>query len=412
MVGPDYRRPPAIVPVAYKEAPGWTQAQPEDAMPKGDWWTLYGDPDLDRLEPLVVVSNQTLAADYFAYQQALAIVAETQGGLYPTVGLTGSATRSAQGNSGGGNVSTNVGSGAFSFSSGGARTSGTFEGSVDWTPDIWGKIRREVQGDVAAAQVSQADLANATLSAQATLASDYVDLRAADSNIALLRQTVAAYQRSLQITENQFNAGVAASSDVITARTQLEGAQAQLISAGEARAQYEHAIAVLTGHPPSALTLPAGALMTNIPVVPAGVPSTLLQRRPDIAAAERNMADENAQIGVAEAAFYPTISLSALGGFSADPINGLFSLSNTLWSLGTNASETLFEGGTRTATVEAAEFGYDESVANYRQTVLSAFQDVENDLSNLRILAEQAQSEQAAVTDAARAVQIALSKAL
>jgi NodT family efflux transporter outer membrane factor (OMF) lipoprotein len=410
MVGPDYRRPPAIVPVAYKEAPGWTQAQPEDAMPKGDWWTLYGDPDLDRLEPLVVVSNQTLAADYFAYQQALAIVAETQGGLYPTVGLTGSATRSAQGNSGGGNVSTNVGSGAFSFSSGGARTSGTFEGSVDWTPDIWGKIRREVQGDVAAAQVSQADLANATLSAQATLASDYVDLRAADSNIALLRQTVAAYQRSLQITENQFNAGVAASSDVITARTQLEGAQAQLISAGEARAQYEHAIAVLTGHPPSALTLPAGALMTNIPVVPAGVPSTLLQRRPDIAAAERNMADENAQIGVAEAAFYPTISLSALGGFSADPINGLFSLSNTLWSLGTNASETLFEGGTRTATVEAAEFGYDESVANYRQTVLSAFQDVENDLSNLRILAEQAQSEQAAVTDAARAVQIALNE--
>ncbi len=409
MVGPNYHKPPAIVPVAYKEAPGWTRAQPSDAMPKGDWWTMYNDPDLNRLEPLVVVSNQTLAADYAAYQQALEIVAETQGGLYPTVGLTGSATRSAQGN-GSGSASTNSGSGSYSFSSGGARTSGTFEGSVDWTPDIWGKIRREVQGYVAAAEVSQADLANATLSAQATLASDYVSLRAADSNISLLQQTVTAYQRSLQITENQYNAGVAAASDVLTARTQLEGAQAQLINAGEVRAQYEHAIAVLTGHAPIDLTLPPGRLMTSIPIVPTGLPSTLLQRRPDIAAAERSMADQNAQIGVAEAAFYPTISLSALGGFSANPINGLFSLSNSLWSLGTSASETLFQGGTRTATVRAAEFGYDQSVATYRQTVLSAFQNVEDDLSNLRILAEQAQSEQAAVTDATQAVQIALNE--
>ena len=409
MVGPNYHKPPAIVPVAYKEAPGWTRAQPSDAMPKGDWWKMYNDPDLNRLEPLVVVSNQTLAADYAAYQQALEIVAETQGGLYPTVGLTGSATRSAQGN-GSGSASTNSGSGSYSFSSGGARTSGTFEGSVDWTPDIWGKIRREVQGYVAAAEVSQADLANATLSAQATLASDYVSLRAADSNISLLQQTVTAYQRSLQITENQYNAGVAAASDVLTARTQLEGAQAQLINAGEVRAQYEHAIAVLTGHAPIDLTLPPGRLMTSIPIVPTGLPSTLLQRRPDIAAAERSMADQNAQIGVAEAAFYPTISLSALGGFSANPINGLFSLSNSLWSLGTSASETLFQGGTRTATVRAAEFGYDQSVATYRQTVLSAFQNVEDDLSNLRILAEQAQSEQAAVTDATQAVQIALNE--
>jgi len=410
LVGPDYHRPAAIVPVAYKEAPGWTEAAPADGIPKGDWWTLYGDPDLNRLEPLVAVSNQTLAADYAAYQQALEIVAETQGGLYPTVGLTGSATRAAQGNGGSGHVSTNAGSGGYTISSGGARTSGTFEGSVDWTPDIWGKIRREVEGDIAAAEVSQADLANATLSAQATLASDYVDLRAADSQITLLQQTVTAYQRSLQITQNQFNAGVAAPSDVLTARTQLEGAQAQLISAGEARAQYEHAIAVLAGHAPVDLTIPPGALMTNIPVVPAGLPATLLQRRPDIAAAERTMAEENAQIGVADAAFYPDISLSALGGYSADPITGLFSVSNALWSLGTDASETLFEGGTRTATVKAAEFGYDEGVATYRQTVLSAFQNVEDDLSNLRILAEQAQSLQAAVTDASRAVQIALNE--
>jgi NodT family efflux transporter outer membrane factor (OMF) lipoprotein len=409
LVGPNYKKPASIVPIAYKEVPGWQQAAPADAIPKGAWWTLYGDPDLNRLEPMVVVSNQTLAADYFAYQQALEIVAETQGGLYPTLGLTGSATRAAEGNGGSGNVSTAKGASGYSVSNG-PRTSGTFEGSADWTPDIWGQIRREVEGDVAAAAVSQADLANATLSAQATLASDYVDLRAADSNISLLRQTVAAYQRSLQITQNQFNAGVAAPSDVLTARTQLDGAEAQLISAGEARAQYEHAIAVLAGHAPIDVTIPPGALMTKIPVVPAGLPSTLLQRRPDIAAAERSMAEQNAQIGVAEAAFYPTISLSALGGFSADPINGLFSVGNSLWSLGTNASETLFEGGTRTATVRAAEFGYDESIANYRQTVLSAFQDVENDLSNLRILAEQAVAEQAAVTDANRAVQIALNE--
>jgi NodT family efflux transporter outer membrane factor (OMF) lipoprotein len=226
----------------------------------------------------------------------------------------------------------------------------------------------------------------------------------------LLQQTVTAYQRTLQITVNQYNAGVAALSDVLTARTQLEGAQAQLVSEAATRAQYEHAIAVLTGHAPVDLSIPAGALMTEIPVVPSGVPSSLLQRRPDIAAAERTMAEENAQIGVAVAAFYPDISLSALGGFSADPITGLFSAGNTLWSLGTDASQTLFEGGTRVATVKAARFAYDESIANYRETVLTAFQDVENDLSNLRILAQQAQAEQAAVSDASHAVQIALNE--
>jgi len=417
MVGPDYHKPAAIVPAAYKEAPasGWKQAAPSDGIPKGRWWTLYNDPDLNRLEPLVQVSNQTVAADYAAYEQAQQIVAEAQGGLFPTVGLTGSATREGSGG-GSGSSSSIVSSGSSSGGSSGfsvnngPRTSGSFEGSVDWTPDIWGKIRREVQGDIAAAQVSQADLANATLSAQASLATDYVDLRGADSDILLLQQTVTAYQRSLQITENQFNAGVAAPSDVLTARTQLEGAQAQLISEGAVRAQYEHAIAVLAGHAPIDLTLPPGALMTQVPVVPAGLPSSLLERRPDIAAAERTMAEQNAQIGVAVAAFYPDISLSALGGYSADPITGLFSVSNALWSLGTNASETLFEGGTRTATVKAARFAYDESVADYRQTVLTAFQGVEDDLSNLRILAQQAQEEQAAVNDASRAVQIALNE--
>ncbi|OYV33972.1 MAG: RND transporter, partial [Acidocella sp. 20-61-6] len=343
MVGPDYKQPLMTAPAAYKEAPGWVQAQPSDAAPKGEWWVVFNDPDLNQLEPLVAINNQTLAADYAAFEQAEAITDEVRGQLFPNIGLNGSATRAATG-----------GAGAAS----GPHTSGTFEGSVSWSPDIWGKIRRQIEVNNAAAQASAADLANATLSEQALLATDYVDLRGSDAQISLLQQTVAAYQRSLQIAQNQFNAGVAPPLDVITARTQFEGAQAQLISAGEARAQYEHAIAVLIGHAPADLSLPAGLQIAEMPEIPVGVPSTLLQRRPDIAAAERVMAENNAQIGVAIGAFYPTISLSALGGFSANPISGLFSASNALWSLGSSASETLFNGGTRSATVAAAKFGY------------------------------------------------------
>jgi NodT family efflux transporter outer membrane factor (OMF) lipoprotein len=434
LVGPDYDKPAFHAPPAYKEAPGWTQAQPMDGVPKGEWWTIYGDPDLDKLEPLVAVNNQTVAENYFAYEQSLEIVKEVRGELFPTVSLTGSATREGSGQSGGGGTSlisttststtttggstptattpvvSTGGTSGYSGSGNGPRTSGSFEGAIDWTPDLWGKIRRQIESDKAAAQVSAADLANATLSEQAALATDYIDLRGADAQIQLLQATVTAYQKSLQITVNQYNAGVAAQSDVITARTTLEGAQAQLIAAGETRAQYEHAIAVLVGHAPSDLTLPPGALMTNIPDIPAGIPSALLERRPDIAAAERAMAEENALIGVAVGAYYPNLSLSALGGFSADPIGGLFSVGNSLWSLGANASETLYEGGTRSAAVGAASFTYQESIATYRQTVLTAFQQVEDALSDLRILAQQAQAEQAAVNDATQSVQIALNE--
>jgi NodT family efflux transporter outer membrane factor (OMF) lipoprotein len=400
-VGPDYHAPAMPAPASYGEAPGWVAAAPADGAPKGAWWTIYGDPELDDLAAQVAVNNQSLAADYDAYEQAVALVAQAQGGLYPSLGLTGSATRAAQGGGQGGG---GQGVGA------GPRSSATLQGSAGWTPDIWGKIRRQVEQSRASAQVSAADLANATLAAQAALASDYVLLRAADSQISLLGQTVAAYQRSLRIAENQVNAGVAAPLDVITARTQLEGAQAQLIAAGAARAEYEHAIAVLIGQAPAALSIPPGALMASVPEVPAGVPATLLERRPDIAAAERAMAAANAQIGVAVGAFYPDLSLSALGGFSADPIAGLFSASNALWSLGADASATLFEGGARSAAVRAARFGYDQSVASYRQSVLSAFQQVEDALSNLRILADQAAVEDQAVRDAQAAVTIALNE--
>jgi NodT family efflux transporter outer membrane factor (OMF) lipoprotein len=410
MVGPDYHRPKLVVPAAYKEAAGWVPAKPADAAPKGDWWRQFGDPVLDRLEPQVAVNNATVAQSYYAYQQSLEIVQEVRGGLFPTVGLTGSATRSGQGGGSGSSASV---TGALARSSGyssGPRTSGTFEGTVDWTPDIWGKIRREVQGDVAAAQVSAADLANATLSAQATLAIDYVDLRTSDALVALYRQTVAADRRSLEFAQNQTRAGVAAPSDVFTAEAQLAAAQAQLINAGAARASYEHAIAVLVGRAPAALTLPAGPQPQNVPVPPPGVPSTLLQRRPDIAAAERAMDEANAQVGVDIAAYYPSLSLSALGGYSADPIGGLFNVANSLWSLGANMSATLFEGGTRSATVAAARDAYDAAVASYRQTVLSAFQSVETDLSDLRIYGQEAPVQAQAVRDAERGLQIALNE--
>ena len=403
MVGPDYHKPVLNVPPAYKTAPGWVQAAPDDGAPKGEWWTSYNDPLLNQLEPQVAVNNATVKADYYAYMEAAAEVREVQGGLFPTLGLTGSADR-ASGSSSGSSTSS---SGHIAF---GPSTSGTFEGTASWTPDIWGKIRRQLQENTAAAQVSAADLANATLSTQGALASDYVDLRDADASIALYQQTVAAYQRSLQITENQEAAGTAAPSDVITARTQLEGAQASLIAEGAVRAQYEHAMAVLTGQMPESFSIPSGMQIMDVPVAPAGVPSTLLERRPDIAAAERTMAEQNAAIGVAVGAYYPDITLSALGGYSADPIGSLFSASHALWSLGTDASETLFEGGVRSAAVTAAQDAYYESEENYRATVLSAFQNVETDLSNLQIYANQAQVQTQAVADAGRAVQISLNE--
>lgn len=397
MVGPDYHKPPLAVPAAYKTAPGWVQAQPADTAPKGQWWENFQDPALNRLEAQVAVNNATLAADYYAYTQAVALAQEARGGLFPTLGLTGSATRSAEDS-------------ASAATHGGPSTSGTFEGQAGWSLDIWGKIRRQVQSDVANAQASAADLANATLSAQAALASDYVDLRTADANIALLRQTVAAYQRSLRITQNKYAAGTVSQSDVITAQTELDGAQSSLVAQGAARAQYEHAIAVLTGHAPAELAIPEGPQIAGVPQAPPQVPSTLLERRPDIAAAERSMAAQNALIGVAVGAYYPDLSLSALGGFSANPITGLFETSNALWSLGTSATEDVFEGGARGQAVLAAKAGYLESVETYRQTVLSAFQDVENDLSNLQIYAQQAQVQDRAVADAARAAQIALNE--
>lgn len=439
MVGPDYHRPPATVPAAFKELPGWKFATPSDAAPKGPWWIVYHDPVLDHLEVQVAVNNQTVREAEAAYRQAQALVQEARANLYPTLGVSAGVTR-ASGGGGGSRVSTlassttlggvgaagtvtgtGVSTGAVAngvtaatpgvvFGGSSTYTDYSLEGSANWDLDVWGRIRRQIESQVAAAQVSAADLANAQLSEQAALATDYFELRASDALQQLLDQTVVNYQKSLLITENQYNAGVAAQSDVITARTQLEGAQASAVNVGVARAQYEHAIAVLTGVPPAVLTLLPGPLAGDVPYIPAVLPAVLLERRPDIAAAERQMEEENALVGAAVAAYYPDISLSASYGYSGDPLRSLISAVNRIWSLGAGASETLFEGGARTAAVAAARAAYDASVATYRQTVLTALQQVEDQLAALRILTQQGAIETAAVRDAARATEIALNE--
>lgn len=397
-VGPNYHRPAAIVPTRYKELAGWTIAKPLDGVTRGPWWLIYRDPLLDSLLRQVNVNNQTVKADEAAYRQAVALVREAQASFYPTVGANTGVTRANQG-----------GAGSRGFSAG-PITQYTLEGSADWAPDVWGRIRREVESQTAAAQVGAADLADAQLSEQGTLATDYFNLRAQDSMIQLLRQTAAAYRSALRITQNQFNAGTVSQLDVATAQAQLQSVVAMLIGVGVLRAQYEHAIAVLIGRPPAALSIPFSPMPRAVPVVPPGLPSTLLERRPDIAAAERTMQEENALIGVAVAGYYPDISLSALGGFVGSPIGQLFNVADRVWSLGAAGTETLYEGGLRPAQVAAARATYDQAVATYRQTVLSAFQQVEDELVALRIYQHQAIAQATAVAAAQRAVTLALNE--
>ncbi|WP_050997882.1 efflux transporter outer membrane subunit [Dyella japonica] len=401
MVGPDYRRPDVTVPAQYKELPGWAAATPADDTPKGDWWVAFNDPLLDELEPQVVVSNQTVAKSYANYQAAVAEVQVARSALFPTLGISGSASkqRSAAGNAGSGVEHLHP-----------ISTAGSLEGNVSWAPDLWGKVRRTVEENKATAQASQATLANATLSEQTALATAVIDLRVTDANIDLLQKTVDAYTAYLRVVDNQGKAGTVAPSDVITARTQLENAQSKLIALGVSRAQYVHAIAVLVGKNPEELDIPHNARLPTLPQVPAGVPTTLLQRRPDIAVAERQMASANAAIGVAVAAYYPSISLSAADGFSQSPLAGLLHVANHVWSLGADVSETVFDAGARHGQVAAARADYEAAVANYRGTVLAAFQNVEDDLSGIRILAQQAQVLDAAVKDATRGSQIAFNE--
>jgi len=404
MVGPDYHRPDVSVPATWKELPGWTRAEPAAEGPKGDWWTGFNDPLLNELEPLVSVSNQTVRQDYANYQEAVAEVRVARSALFPTVGVTGSLTRERSGSSSSSAAASRLGLGSEQA----VNNSGSLEANVSWAPDLWGEVRRTIEENAATAQASEATLANATLSEQIALANAVIGLRATDANIDLLKATVDEYRRSLSVVQNQDQAGTVAPSDLVSARTQLENAQASLIALGVARAQDEHAIAVLTGRNPEELDVPHSTALPTLPEIPAGVPSTLLQRRPDVATAERQMASANAAIGVAIAAYYPDISLSGLAGFTQSPLAGLLRASNYVWSLGGSATETLFDGGLRNAQVAAARAAYDSAVAGYRGTVLSAFENVENDLAGLRILANQADALDAAMRDATRGAQIAL----
>jgi NodT family efflux transporter outer membrane factor (OMF) lipoprotein len=403
-VGPNYHPPSDPTPAEFKEVVGgWKPANPRAEVPKGAWWSLLGDPTLDCLEKQVAVTNQNVKQAEAAYRQAEALVRETRADLFPTLGINSGASRSTLN-------ATAAGAGLSGPISQTVVSHYSLQSSASWDLDVWGRIRRQLESQKAAAQVSAADLANSLLSAQAALAADYVNLRAADSQVQLLTDTVAAYSRTMTITENQYAAGTASRSDMEIARTQLRSAQAQLAGVGVQRAQFEHAIAVLTGHAPSELTIPLAPLTMAVPDIPVGVPTTLLERRPDIAAAERIMASQNAQIGVATAAFFPDISLSAAYGFAGDPVAKLLTAANRAWSLGATANQTLFDGGFRHGTVAAARANYDQSVAAYRQTVLTAFQQVEDDLSSLRILQRQAALEDAAVDSGQRTLDVTLNE--
>ncbi len=403
-VGPDYHRPDTAIPAAFKEAPaGWKVAQPADRTDRGAWWTVYGDPQLDALVARVNTSNQTVAQYAAAYRQARALVDQARAAYFPTVGLTASGSRAGSA----------LSSGGSSVSAGTPRSVGnSYNVGLDasWEPDLWGKVSRTVSAQKAGESAAAADLANARLSAQATLAQTYYQLRAADATQKLLDDTVASYQKSLQLTENQYAQGVAARSDVIQAQAQLQSAQAAAIDNGVARAQYEHAIATLVGEPASTFSLPPMPLTAEPPTTPPDVPSALLERRPDVAAAERRAAAANEQIGVAIAAFFPTLTLSATGGFQSSVWSSLFTLPSRFWTVGPQLAATLFDAGLRRAQTEAARATYDQDVATYRSTVLSAFQDVEDNLASLRILENEVVVQRQAVDSAQHALDITLNQ--
>ena len=412
-VGPNYRREAAPVPTKFKELKGWKLATPSDALDRGDWWAPYRDTKLDFLLRQVEVSNQTVAAQAAAYQQARAVIREAQATLFPTLTANYNYSRTRRGPNVGGTSGFSAGSsgGAGGSSGGGTYTTTiTPELSGSWELDVWGKVRRQIEANASAAQASAADLANVKLSQQAMLATAYFNLRAANSLRDLLKRTVTEYKRTLSIVQNQFKAGYSVTSgDVATAQAQVETTQAQAINVGVQRAQYEHAIALLIGRPPAELTIARHDLTGAIPRIPMTVPSTLLERRPDIADAERTMQQENALIGVAEAAFYPDISLSGvLEWIGKNPLP--FNVASEVWSLGAAASEPILEGGLRTAELDAARAVYWQSVANYRQTVLAAFQQVEDELAAIRILTLQRGVQEAAVKNERTAVDVYLNQ--
>ena len=380
-VGPAYERPDplaagAALPGSYKEAEGWVPAAPADALERGPWWTLFEDPELDRLARRVESANQNVAVAVANYAQARALVAQQRASLFPVVTLGAGADRA-----GGGDDSVNRG----------ANSSYRLQIGASWEPDVFGRLRNAVTAAEASAQATAADLASAVLAAQGELAINYFSLRQTDAQREMLASTIEGYERVLQITSNRFDAGIAARSDVLQAQTQLANARSEALGLQNQRAQLEHAIAVLVGQTPSSFALPPAPWHVSVPDVPVGVPSTLLQRRPDIAAAERDVAAANADIGIARSAYFPNFGLSASYGNNTSRVGDLFSASAAAWSLGLSAAQTLFNAGATRASVEGAEARHQATVARYRQVALDAFAAVENGLAATRVLEQQQQ---------------------
>ena len=396
-VGPDYVRPPVETPAAFRES--WKQAEPRDHEERGKWWEVFNDPLLNSLQEQVGISNQTLARAEAQFRQAAALLDSARAATYPN--LTGgvSTTRSRA-------SSTTIAQPSAASVSRGVITSHNLPSNAAWEADVWGRIGRTVEASAAGAQASAADLEAARLSAQAQLAQNYFQLRALDAQQQLLEDTVSAYEKSMQLTQNRYAAGVVAKADVVQAQTQLKTTQAQAIDIGVQRAQLEHSLALLVGKPASNFSIPRAPLTAVPPPVPPALPSALLERRPDIAAAERRMAAANAQIGVAKAAFFPSLTLSAGTGFQSATLAQWLTLPSRFWSIGPAIALPLLDGGLRHAATDQAIAAYDANVAAYRQTVLAGFQEVEDNLAALRILEQEARVQEEAVKTARLSVEL------
>jgi NodT family efflux transporter outer membrane factor (OMF) lipoprotein len=394
-LGPDYQRPHLQTPAQFKQIEGWTQATPSDVLERGSWWRIYADSELNALVERLNISNQNLAASEAQYRQARALVRGARAALYPNLSSSAAASRSRQGAGSQGDF------GARNSNSSGVFTASDLSLDAAWELDIWGKLRRSLESSRAGVDASAADLAALKLSLQSELVQNYLQLRVLDDQQRLLDATVAAYARSLKLTENQYNAGIVAKSDVSQALTQLKSTQAEAIDLTWQRAQLEHAIAVLIGVPPSALSIAVREQLPVLPDIPVALPSQLLERRPDVAAAERRVIAANADIGVAEAAWYPDLSISAGGGYRGSSFADWIDLPNRFWSLGPQLALTLFDGGARSAELGRSEAVYDQTVAQYRQSVLDSFREVEDYLVQLRVLQQEALIQQEAL-DAAR----------
>ncbi|MBS0290668.1 MAG: efflux transporter outer membrane subunit [Proteobacteria bacterium] len=412
-VGPDYQRPKVLVPTSYKEAPaGWKIASPNDSCDRGPWWLVFEDPLLNDLINELNISNENIIAASAQYCQAKALVSQARAAFFPVLSSTATFTRQQLSGASGSVDDVRVISldNSNVVSPGPVFNDYNLSMSVSWEPDIWGGIRRSVESSVAGAQSSAALLAATRLLAQAQLAQFYFELRGLDGDQRILDNTVKNYQRLLNITTNQYKQGTVGRSNILAAKSQLELAQVAAIDNGILRAQYEHAIAVLIGKPPANFCIKAENTLTKVPSIPIEIPSNLLERRPDIAQYERLVAQANAQIGVAISAYFPVLSLTGTGGYESSLLENLFSRAAKFWSLGASLAETIFDGGLRGAQVDAARATYDQVVANYRQTVLAAFQDVEDNLVALNTLDKEISKQQQAVATAREALSVVLNE--